>query len=181
MTRLKGDPITAQIPIVVVSVLDNRDLGMALGAMDYLVKPVDMRVLIERLRAFAPVKERLQVLVVDHDDTNREWLAQALEPAGFDVLSASTAKRGIALARSRNPDLVVLDLMMPEVNGVAVVEALRTYESTRTTPILMLTAATLSDKDKRKLNDQVSEILGRGKVGSSVMVDHLRTVAGQRG
>jgi CheY-like chemotaxis protein/anti-sigma regulatory factor (Ser/Thr protein kinase) len=181
MTRLKGDPITAQIPIVVVSVLDNRDLGMALGAMDYLVKPVDMKVLIERLRAFAPVKERLQVLVVDHDDANREWLAQALEPAGFDVLSASTAKRGIALARSRNPDLVVLDLMMPEVNGVAVVEALRTYESTRTTPILMLTAATLSDKDKRKLNDQVSEILGQGKVGSSVIVDHLRTVAGQSG
>jgi signal transduction histidine kinase/DNA-binding response OmpR family regulator len=181
MTRLKGDPATAHIPIVVVSVMDNPELGMALGAMDYLVKPVDMKVLISRLKAFAPVKERLQVLVVDDDEANREWLARALEPAGFDVLSASSGKRGIALARSRKPDLVLLDLMMPEVNGFDVVEALRTYDSTRHTPILILTAATLSDKDKRKLNGQVSEILSRGKVGSSLIVDHLRTVAQQSG
>jgi len=181
MTRLKGDPATAHIPIVVVSVLDNAELGMALGAMDYLVKPVDMKVLISRLKAFAPVKERLQVLVVDDDDASREWLARALEPAGFDVLSASGGKRGIAMARSRNPDLVLLDLMMPEVNGFDVVEALRTYESTRHTPILILTAATLSQREKQKLNGQVSEILSRGKVGSSVIVDHLRTVARQSG
>jgi signal transduction histidine kinase/DNA-binding response OmpR family regulator len=181
MTRLKGDPGTAHIPIVVVSVLENPELGMALGAMDYLVKPVDMKVLISRLKAFAPVKERLQVLVVDDEEANREWLVRALEPAGFDVLSASSGKRGIALARSRKPDLVLLDLMMPEVNGFDVVEALRTYDSTRHTPILILTAATLSDKDKRKLNGQVSEILSRGKVGSSLIVDHLRTVAQQSG
>jgi CheY-like chemotaxis protein len=71
--------------------------------------------------------------------------------------------------------------MMPEVNGFDVVEALRTYDSTRHTPILILTAATLSDKDKRKLNGQVSEILSRGKVGSSLIVDHLRTVAQESG
>ena len=118
-----------------------------------------------------------KVLVVDDDEANREWLARALEPAGFDVLSASSGKRGIALARSRKPDLVLLDLMMPEVNGFDVVEALRTYDSTRHTPILILTAATLSDKDKRKLNGQVSEILSRGKVGSTLIVDHLKTVA----
>jgi len=181
MTKLKGDPTTANIPIVVVSVVDNPELGMALGAMDYLIKPIDMKVLISRLKAFAPVKERLQVLVVDDDDASREWLARALEPAGFDVLSASTGKRGIALARSRKPDLVLLDLMMPEVNGFDVVEALRTYESTRHTPILILTAATLSEKDKRKLNGQVSDILSRGRVGSSVIVDHLRAVARQSG
>ncbi|HEV2475761.1 MAG TPA: response regulator, partial [Candidatus Dormibacteraeota bacterium] len=181
MTRLKSDPSTAHIPIVVVSVVENPELGMALGAMDYLVKPVDMKVLVARLKAFAPVKERLKVLVVDDDETNREWLAQALEPAGFDVLAASSGKRGIAMARARKPDLVLLDLMMPEVNGFDVVEALRTYESTRHTPILILTAATLSEKDKRKLNGQVSEILSRGRVGSSVIVDHLRTVALQNG
>jgi signal transduction histidine kinase/DNA-binding response OmpR family regulator len=181
MTRLKGDPATAQIPIVVVSVVDNPELGMALGAMDYLVKPVDMKVLVSRLKAFAPVKERLQVLVVDDEEANREWLAHVLEPAGFDVLSASSGKRAIALARSRNPDLVLLDLMMPEVNGFDVVEALRTYDSTRNTPILILTAATLSEREKQKLNGQVSDILSRGKVGSAVIVDHLRAVAGQNG
>jgi CheY-like chemotaxis protein len=181
MTRLKGDPTTAHIPIVVVSVVDNPELGMALGAMDYLVKPVDMKLLISRLKAFAPVKERLQVLVVDDDAANRERLAHALEPAGFDVLLAATGMRGIALARSRNPDLVLLDLVMPEVNGVDVVEALRTFESTRSTPILMLAAPTLSEKDKRRISDQVADILSRGKVGSTEIVDHLRAVANQSG
>ena len=140
-----------------------------------------MKVLVSRLKAFAPLKERLQVLVVDDEEANREWLAHVLEPAGFDVLSASSGKRAIALARSRNPDLVLLDLMMPEVNGFDVVEALRTYESTRNTPILILTAAALSERDKQKLNGQVSDILSRGKVGSAVIVDHLRAVAGQNG
>ena len=181
ISRLKADPSTAHIPIVVVSVMNDPELGMALGAMDYLVKPVDTQVLISRLRALAPLKERLQVLVVDDEEANREWLRRALEPQGFDVLSASSGKRGIAMARSRRPDLVLLDLMMPEVNGFDVVEALRSYESTREMPILILTAATLSDKDKRSLNGQVSEILSRGKVGASAIGEHLRAVAVQGG
>jgi CheY-like chemotaxis protein len=81
------------------------------------------------------------------------------------------------MARSRRPDLVLLDLMMPEVNGFDVVEALRTYETTREMPVVILTAAALSEKDKLELSGQVSEILSRGKVGATVIVDHLRAVA----
>ena len=181
LTELKGDPRTSSIPIVIVSVVDNPELGLALGAMDYLVKPVDTKALVESLQRFAPQSGKLKVLVVEDDDANREWLTQVLEPAGFDVLAASSGKRGIAMARSRKPDLVLLDLMMPDVNGFDVVEALRTYEATRRTPILILTAATLTDKEKRTLNGQVSDILSRGSVGASVIVDHLRAVAHHSG
>ena len=181
MSKLKGDPVTSSIPIVVVSMVDNPELGMALGATDYFVKPVDTKLLLARLQQFAPAERALRVLVVEDDDANREWLTQTLEPAGFDVLAASSGKRGIAMARSRKPDLVLLDLMMPEVNGFDVVEALRTYESTRHTPILIITAATLNEKEKQKLNGQVSEILSRGSVGASVIVDHLRKVAQHSG
>jgi CheY-like chemotaxis protein len=177
MARLKRDPMTAHIPIVVVSMVDSRELGMALGATDYLVKPVDIKVLVSRLKTFSSQRERLQVLVVDDDDANREWLTQTLEPAGFEVLAAASGKRAIAMARSRRPDLVLLDLVMPEINGFDVVEALRTYETTREMPVLILTAAALSAKDKLELSGQVSEILSRGKVGATVIVDHLRAVA----
>jgi signal transduction histidine kinase/CheY-like chemotaxis protein len=184
ITELKSDPVTSAIPIVVVSVVDNPELGMALGAIDYFVKPVDARELIQRLNQFhfhgGNGSGEVKVLVVDDEPANRQWLAKALEPAGFTVLPASGGKEAIDMARSLKPDLVLLDLMMPEVSGFDVVEALRADEATRDTPIMVLTATNLTEADKRHLNGRVSQILSRGSVGSSDIVGLLRRVVAQR-
>jgi signal transduction histidine kinase/DNA-binding response OmpR family regulator len=180
ITRLKSDEATSGIPIVVVSVVDNPELGMALGAIDYFVKPVNSSALVERLSHFdterAPGQRKVRVLVVDDEAANRTLLTEALEPAGFTVLPAAGGREAIEIAKSSKPDLVLLDLIMPEVNGYDVVEALRADERTRDTPIMVLTAATLTEADRRQLNGRVSQILSRGSVATSDIVGLLKRV-----
>src|SRR5262249_36569999 len=143
ITRLKSDEATSAIPIVVVSVVDNPELGMSLGAIDYFVKPVDAKMLVKRLNRFhfdrTPDNKKVRVLVVDDEPANRNWLTRTAEPAGFTVVPASGGREAIQLAKTTRPDFVLLDLMMPEVTGFDVVEALRADESTRDTPIMVLT------------------------------------------
>jgi len=120
------------------------------------------------------------VLIVDDEAANRTWLTKTLEPAGFEVIPASGGRDAIRIAKSAKPDLVLLDLMMPEVTGFDVVEALRSEESTRDTPIMVLTAMHLTEDDKRQLNGRVSQILSRGSLGRSDIVALLRRVVAHR-
>ena len=184
LTRLKRAEETSDIPVVVVSVVDNPELGMALGALDYFVKPVPAKELMSRLTRFkfqGKSGKQLTVLVVDDEEANREWLQGVLEPAGFAVILASGGKEAIELARSNPPDLMLLDLMMPEVTGFDVVEALRDEASTRGIPIMVLTAKTLSEADIRQLNGHVSTILRRGSTGAADLLGLLRQVVVPQG
>jgi signal transduction histidine kinase/CheY-like chemotaxis protein len=180
LSRLKRDDETSHIPVVVVSVVDNPDLGKALGALDYFVKPVDGRLLVERLSRFkhaaGPNNGATNVLVVDDESANRVWLQRILEPAGFNVITATGGREAIEMAKARPPDIVLLDLMMPEVTGFDVVEALRSDPHTRDTPIMILTARHLTEADKRQLNGHVSTILSRGSLGASDIVSLLNDV-----
>jgi CheY-like chemotaxis protein len=163
--------------VVVISVVDNPELGMALGAVDYFVKPVPADELVSRLRRFNfGGSAKTQVLVVDDERANRDWLTEVLEPAGFGVTTAGGGREGIELAHSQRPDLVLLDLMMPGVSGFDVVEALRSDKATSAMPIMVLTAKELTDDDKRQLTGRVSSILQRGSTGATELVSHLRQV-----
>src|SRR5256886_4188781 len=184
ISRLKRDEETSHIPVVVVSVVDNPDLGKALGALDYFVKPVDGKLLVERLSRFkhkpGPGNGVTDVLVVDDEAANRVWLSRILEPAGFNVILAAGGKEAIELARASPPDIVLLDLMMPDVTGFDVVEALRSDPQTRDTPIMILTARHLTEADKRLLNGHVSTVLSRGSLGASDLVSLMKDVVGKR-
>ena len=184
LARLKRDETTRAIPVVVISVVDTPELGLALGAMDYFVKPVIAKDLIARLSKFnltlRDAGDKVDVLVVDDEPANREWLSGILAPAGFNVISASGGAEAIDLARSRRPDLVLLDLMMPEVSGFDVVEALRSDPATRQMPIMVLTAKDLTSADKRHLNGQVSMILRRGSTGATDLIVMLHEIIAQR-
>jgi CheY-like chemotaxis protein len=184
LNQLKNDEATRLIPVIVISVVDNPELGIALGALDYFVKPVAAKDLMGRLKKFNFAEKArtgdVRVLVVDDERANREWLAGILEPAGFAVISASGGAEAIKLARTRKPDLVLLDLMMPGVSGFDVVEAMRSGEATREIPIMVLTAKELTKADKRQLNGQVSTILRRGSTGASDLLLLLRDVIAER-
>ena len=180
ITRLKREEETSSIPVVVVSVVDNPELGKALGALDYFVKPVDGKLLVDRL-AHLRLKPSVEggatrVMVVDDEPANRHWLVRILEPAGFEVVEASGGRQAINLAKARPPDLVLLDLMMPDVTGFDVVEALRADPNTSQTPIMILTARHLTEADKRHLNGHVSTILSRGSVGAADLLGLLKQV-----
>jgi signal transduction histidine kinase/CheY-like chemotaxis protein len=184
LTRLKRDTMTSDIPVIVVSIVDNPELATALGALDYFVKPVEARELIHRLSSFNIKRKsggrQTCVLVVDDEAFNRDWLKHVLEPAGFTVLLAKGGQEAIDLARARNPDLVMLDLVMPEVDGFDVVEALSEHASTEAIPIMVLTAKDLTGGDIDQLNGRVSRILRRGSTGAVDLVNQLHTVLNSR-
>jgi signal transduction histidine kinase/CheY-like chemotaxis protein len=180
LSRLKDDDATRQIPVVVLSLVDNPELGIALGALDYFVKPVRANDLLERLRSLnirpASGRAAIHVLVVDDERTNRDLLVNVLEPAGFTVTAASGGKEGIHLAKTGRPDLVLLDLMMPEVTGFDVVDALRADAVTQEIPIMVLTAKDLTEADKQQLNGHVSAVLSRRSTGTADLLGQLKHV-----
>jgi DNA-binding response OmpR family regulator len=185
LARLKRDEATSSIPVVVVSVVDNPELGAALGALDYLVKPIRANQLLDRLSSFnfkrQAGKKKLNVLVVDDETVQRELLAAVLESEGFTVVQAAGGREAIQVAMAIKPDLVLLDLMMPDVSGLDVVRALRANAETKTTPIMILTAKDLTETDKGHLNGHVSSILGHGSTGALDLLGHLQRVVGSGG
>jgi CheY-like chemotaxis protein len=177
LRALKSSPATRDIPVVVVSVMDNRSLGIALGADDYLVKPLDRQALLDALGRFTgrPAVGRegqLKVLVVDDDQETLDRLERQLQPE-FAVLKARGGALGIEAARTEVPDLVLLDLVMGDVSGFEVVSALKADARTRDVPILVMTGRDLSEADKARLNGQVEQILSKGQEGTRQLVGRL--------
>jgi signal transduction histidine kinase/CheY-like chemotaxis protein len=184
LNALKRDEETRDIPVVVVTVVDEPELGRALGAYDYFVKPVDGKALLSRLDQYAfannvrqhPVK----VLVVDDEVSSVDHLVALLEPVGFTVLRAYGGAPGLEVARTELPDLILLDLMMPGMNGFEVVSALKADTRTKDIPVLIVTAKDLDAREKRRLNGQVAAILQKGSMAGIELVAWLRKLLGER-
>jgi signal transduction histidine kinase/CheY-like chemotaxis protein len=181
LRTLKHDAQTRDIPVVVVSVVDDEQLGYALGAVDYFVKPVDRQALLARLDRFnftrsARIRDT-SVLIVDDDPDAVELLAGMLGPAGFRVLRAGGGEEGIATALAERPDLILLDLTMPEVSGFTVVDALKSDPTTRDIPILVVTARELTDPDRAMLQDHVATVFQKGTFARVDLLTLLDDVA----
>ncbi|HTE65390.1 MAG TPA: response regulator, partial [Candidatus Binatia bacterium] len=129
LRRLKADAELRDIPVIVVTVVDERNLSMSLGAVDYFLKPVSRDALLRRLSLYTfttKVKQHpVSILVIDDDPGARELAAAALRPEGFDVIAAASGREGLALAESDPPDLVICDLLMPDMDGFEVVSRLQ--------------------------------------------------------
>src|SRR5262249_52930688 len=156
LRALKLDPGTRDIPVMMVSVVDDQHLGYALGAVDYFVKPVDREALLARLARHArdeklPRRE-VRVLAIDDDPRALALTTGTLESAGYRVLQAGGGAEGIRLAEREHPNLILLDLMMPDVSGFDVVRAVRENPATHDIPILVVTAKELTVEDKDALN-----------------------------
>jgi signal transduction histidine kinase/CheY-like chemotaxis protein len=166
LRRLKGDPELRDIPVVIVTVVDEKDVGLALGAVDYLVKPINREALLtslSRLSLTPKAKARtIRVLAVDDEPAALDMLTETLLPAGFDVVRAVTGVSAIQIARAERPDLVICDLVMPDLDGFGVVAALKADPATADIPIIILTGHDLTAADKRRLNGKVVRIVAKG-------------------
>jgi CheY-like chemotaxis protein len=162
LSALKSSPETADIPVVMLTFVDDRNLGYALGAADYLAKPIDR----ERMAAvLARYRRDLPVLVVDDDADFRHLLRRALERDGLVVIEAENGRVALDRVREGLPGLVLLDLLMPEMDGFQFVLELRRHAEWRQIPVVVLTAKDVSAEDQRRLNGEVERILSKG--GSS--------------
>jgi len=152
LTALKGEPETSEIPVVMLTILEESEVGFALGAIDFLVKPVKTQRLATVLHRYCK-SEHAQVLIIDDDPASRDVMRRTLESSGHRVTVAEDGQRGIAILDQMVPDLVLLDLMMPVMDGFAVLDRIRTDPRLDRVPVVVVTAKDLTVEDREMLRD----------------------------
>ncbi len=178
LQEMKSDPELKDIPVIISSVIDNSELGFTLGASDYLVKPVDRITLLKKLEelSFATKKGRrpVNILCIDDHDEVLELLSSILEPVGYNVITANSGRQGIEKAIAYRPDLVILDLMMPEIDGFEVAQILKGNPSTTDIPILILTAKDLTVDDRLRLAGKIENCMQKSHFTKEDLLMHIR-------
>jgi CheY-like chemotaxis protein len=179
LAALKGDAQTASIPVVMVTVVDQQNVGLALGAAEFLTKPVDrarLVAILDRYRGPAP----RPVLVVDDEPAARESLRRLLERDGWQVAEASDGRAALDWMEANPPSLVLLDLMMPGMDGFEVVEALRSDPRWRALPVVIVTAKDLTAEERDRLTGAVQRVLQKGAYTRDDLLAQVRAAAGAR-
>jgi signal transduction histidine kinase/CheY-like chemotaxis protein len=180
LAALKADPELAPIPVVMVTILDDKEMGFALGAVEYLTKPVDRTRLLDVVKRFRPGASPDPVLVVDDDPAMREMLRRSLEKAGLAVLEADDGRAALAEIARQRPALVLLDLMMPVMDGFEFLRELRATPQGRAIPVVVLTARDLTPEDRQRLQGQVAHVLGKGAYSRDALLQEVRELVGAR-
>jgi signal transduction histidine kinase/DNA-binding response OmpR family regulator len=178
LSRLKRVPDLRRIPVVIISIMADRTRGFALGAAAVMQKPISRQELYEALEDLGlfPVADGRtpKILIVDDDHNAVELIAVRLNALGSTVLRAYDGRDAIEVARRERPDLIVLDLMMPDVNGFDVVEALKDDPETARIPILVVTAKEITAEDRDKLNGYVRRIMGKTELNLDRLTAEVR-------
>ncbi len=179
LQALKATPGTRDIPVVIVSVLDDPGRGLALGANQVLLKPVTKEDLSNAMAALGfrtgrPGMGGGRILVVDDDPKTVELVTLQLKDMGFSPLKAFGGREGLDLARSEAPDAVILDMLMPDLSGFEVAEALAAAPRTAKIPILVLSNMSLSAEDRRRLGVQARAVLAKREYHPDHLLAELR-------
>jgi len=174
LRELKADPETRDIPVIMVSMTNDRSLGYALGATEFLTKPVRRDQLVELLDRHARGGTRRHALVVDDKAENREVLRRALQSEGWRVSEAENGRAALAEVTSESPSLILLDLMMPVMDGFEFVSEMRRREATSAIPIVVVTAKDVTEEDRRRLNGVVVGLIEREGLDEDALLELLR-------
>jgi adenylate cyclase len=158
LAAIKGDPELVDLPVVLMTIVDEKNRGYALGATDYMVKPVDRLKLIDVLHALCGSAGR-RLLMVDDDDLGRLQMRTNLEQHGWTVTEASDGRGALTRLNEAQPDVIILDLMMPGMDGFEFLEEMRRKAEWRDIPVLVVTARDITDADRGRLNGDVERII----------------------
>ncbi len=158
LSEIKADPTTAEIPVIMVTIIEDRQLGFSLGASEYLAKPVDRGRLVKVLKQFCGDDLAGDVLLVEDDDETREVFRRILEREGVNLVEAENGRVGLERMADMTPALILLDLIMPEMDGFEFVEKLRANPAWQDIPVVVVTAKLLTEEDRARLDGWVQEL-----------------------
>jgi signal transduction histidine kinase/DNA-binding response OmpR family regulator len=172
--ELKADPATSHIPVIICSIVSEAERGMSLGAADYLVKPIMEEDLIAALDRLNREPGAHEVLVVDDHAEDRELLRRIVESQeGYRVIEAAGGREAITLVKDLHPHIIILDLMMPDVDGFAVLESVKADEATRSIPIIVVTAKDLTEMDRQRLNHRAEALVQKGVLRQEELLEDV--------
>jgi signal transduction histidine kinase/DNA-binding response OmpR family regulator len=173
---LKADAATANIPVIMLTIVDDKQMGFALGAADYFTKPIDFQRLHQVLEKYRTLADSRSVLIVEDDPATREMLRRALAKDSWMIVEAENGRTGLACLDGQLPALILLDLMMPEMDGFEFLEALRQRSDGKQVPVIVITAKDLTPEDHRRLNGGVERIIQKGALGQDQLLEMVRSV-----
>ncbi|MBJ6123851.1 response regulator [Microvirga splendida] len=176
LQQLKRDPELQDIPVIMVTIVDEENQAYALGAAAYLTKPVNRECLLKALAACRTSPANSRVLVVEDDAHTRGWLARILREDGWEVAEAENGRVALERLPLVRPDIVLLDLMMPEMDGFEFVDEIHRKEETRHLPLVVLTAADVDEEAQRRLSGGIRKILQKKLGGRDEVIATLRDV-----
>jgi PAS domain S-box-containing protein len=174
LSALKDDPDVSTIPVVMLSITDDRNLGFSLGASEYLTKPIER----ERLAAVVARYRRTpqsSVLIVEDDGDARTMLRRSFEKEGWAIDEAANGRLGLEALKRRTPSLILLDLMMPEMDGFQFLETLRADSAYDGTEVVVITAKVLTNEDRRRLSTGVQRVVQKGEDTESAFLAAIRS------
>jgi CheY-like chemotaxis protein/anti-sigma regulatory factor (Ser/Thr protein kinase) len=177
LERLKSDPELRDIPVIMLTIVDNRNLGFALGAADYLTKPVERERLSVVLRKYACDFPPCLVLIVDDDADSRRHVRQMLEPENWRLVEASNGLEGFAMLREHRPSVILLDLLMPGMDGFEFSLELARHPEWSQIPVVVLTAKDITAEDRARLNGHVERVLRKGALRKEDLLAEIRRIA----
>ena len=172
LQELKADPATADIPVIMLTMTDQQQMGFALGASDFLAKPIDPDRLVSSIARFALPECR--VLVLEDDEATREMVRRTLRKAGWQVLEAENGRVGLEKLREALPTLIILDLIMPEMDGFEFLAAIRQHPEWRRIPVLVVTAKSLTVEERLSLEGETVRIVQKGSFSHDRLAREVR-------
>jgi CheY-like chemotaxis protein len=174
LSTLKSEEKVKDIPVVMLTIVDDKNLGYALGATDYLIKPVDRDRLHEILAKFRNVPPPRSALVVDDEEPARKMLTQILEKERWNVVQAENGLEALERIAKERPDLILLDLVMPKMNGYQFLAELRNHDKWRSIPIIVVTAKDMSTEERLALDGYVEKVLPKHALTEEALLTEIQ-------
>ena len=174
LAALRQDTELSEIPVIMVTILDEQRRAISLGAAGYLTKPIDQHTLQRMMGRFRTSARPTRILLVEDDALQRELMCEWLVGEQWTVHEAANGRDALALLRANKPDVILLDLMMPEMDGFEIVAALQEEPLWRDVPVIVITARDLNAKDRERLNSGVHSVLLKNTFRPDELVERIR-------
>ncbi|MCI0844539.1 MAG: response regulator, partial [Chloroflexi bacterium] len=174
LAALKADPDLADIPVIMVTIIDQKNMGYALGAAEYLTKPIDRARLLTVLNRYKQDAIIGPVLVIDDDPAVRKMVRRMLEKEDWQVAEAENGRIALDILDETAPSLVLLDLIMPEMDGFEFIVELRRNDRWKKVPVVVVTAKDLTAEDRQRLNGYVEKVVQKGAYSAESLMNELR-------
>ncbi|MBK9711652.1 MAG: response regulator [Kouleothrix sp.] len=176
LAALKSSPALADIPVIMLTIVDDKTMGFALGAADYITKPIDRERLLGILGKYRRDGSPCPVMLVEDDPPTRQMMRRTLERAGWAVAEAENGRVALERIAEQPPEVILLDLMMPEMDGFELVAELQKSQRLRAIPVVVVTAKDITVEDRLRLNGYVEKILQKGAYSRAELLDEVRSL-----
>lgn len=174
LQNLKSKFKTKDIPVIIVSVSDDRETGFALGAVGFINKPVNKHILISQIKEIVKMPD--SVMIVDDNDFELNQISEIIESQNIKPILAGSGKECLKLLAVNKPDILILDLMMPEMDGFMVLDQIRKKKETQNLPVIIVTAKDLSKEEKTRLSGNVSALISKNQINSENLLNEIKRI-----